>query len=243
MDDYGYGHAQRLAESGDMGWGTVLAFAVLGIAALIFIFGSFFTVEQQTVAVVERLGKFIGTAQPGLNFKLPIIDSASRRVTLRVQQLEVPVTTKTHDNTFVTMKIVVQYQVIADRVFDAAYKLANPATQITSYVEDVVRAQVPKLALDAVFSEKDTVANTVKTELVGAMAEYGFLIVKTLVVDIAPDAKVQDAMNDINAAQRLRVAANERGEAEKTLAVKRAEAEAESKRLQGEGTAQQRLAI
>lgn len=207
------------------------------------IFLSAYTVQQQTVAVVQRFGKYVRVASSGLNFKIPLIDHVAGRVGLRVNQLDVKIETKTEDNVFINMTISVQYAVLPDRVYDAFYKLINPKEQISSYIFDIVRAQVPKLKLDDVFENKDDIANAVKTELTQSMSDFGYHIVKALVTDIEPDLQVKAAMNEINAAQRLRVAAQEKGEAEKILMVKKAEAESESKRLQGEGIANQRKAI
>lgn len=219
---------------------------VLGIIALfllIALFSAIFTVEQQTAAVVERFGKFARVAGPGLNAKVPFIDRVAGRVNLRVQQLDVNVETKTLDNVFVHTLVSVQYVVTRDKVYDAFYKLDAPTIQITAYVFDTVRARVPKIELDDVFERKDEVADAVKGELSEVMDTFGYTIVKALVTDIDPDKKVKEAMNEINAAKRMREAASERGEADKILKVKAAEAEAESKALQGRGIADQRKAI
>ncbi len=206
-------------------------------------FGLFYTVTQQTNAVVERFGKFKKVARPGLGFKIPIVDQIAGRISLRVRQLDVKVETKTKDNVFVFVIVSVQYFVIPDKVVDAFYKLQNAEAQITSYVYDVVRARVPSITLDNVFETKDDIAQAVKLELEQIMDDFGYGIVKTLVTDIDPDANVKASMNQINAAQRLRVAAVEEAEAEKIRVVKAAEAEAESKALQGKGIADQRTAI
>ena len=203
----------------------------------------FFIVQQQTAALIHRFGKFIRIADPGLNFKLPLIERVAGRVNLRVRQLDVDVETKTEDNVFVKVIVSVQYYVLKDKIYDAFYKLDDPATQIRSFVFDVVRARVPRIKLDDVFEKKDEIATVVKDELAQVMDDFGYGIVKALVTDIDPDAKVKIAMNEINAAQRLRVAAAEKGEAEKILQVKAAEAEAESKALSGKGIADQRRAI
>lgn len=206
-------------------------------------FWSIFTVQQQTVVVIQRFGRFRRMVQSGLHIKIPLIDRVAGRVSLRINQLDVKIETKTEDNVFVNVTVSVQYTVLPEKVYDAFYKLYNAREQISSYVFDIVRAQVPKLKLDNVFENKDEIANAIRTELTQSMTEFGYQIVKTLVTDIDPDKLVKQAMNEINAAQRLRVAAQEKGEAEKILMVKRAEAEAESKRLQGEGIANQRKAI
>lgn len=153
------------------------------------------------------------------------------------------VETKTEDNVFVKLRISVQFQVIADSVFNAYYRLDDPGTQINAFIFDVVRAEVPKMCLDDVFVKKDDVANAIRNELQGAMKEYGYDIVKALVTDIDPDSDVKSAMNRINAAERNKKAAEYEGDAEKIVMVKKAEAEAESKKLQGEGIANQRRAI
>ena len=164
-------------------------------------------------------------------------------MSLRIQQLDVVVETKTKDDVFVKLKVSVQFKVIKDKVYDAFYKLDNPADQITSFIFDVVRAEVPKLILDDVFIKKDDVAIAVKSEIQEAMTEYGFQIIKTLVTDIDPDAQVKESMNRINASEREKVAAQFEGEAQKILIVEKAKAEAESKRLQGQGIADQRREI
>jgi regulator of protease activity HflC (stomatin/prohibitin superfamily) len=216
---------------------------LIGSLVLITLFSCAFTVEQQTEAVVERFGKFSRIAGPGLNFKLPFVERIARRLSLRIQQITVSVGTLTADKVSVDLGISVQYHVLEEKVFEACYKLNNHIAQINSFVFDVVRATVPKMKLDDVFEKKDNIAVQVKTELSDIMEQFGYGIVKALVTDIDPDTKVRDAMNQINEAQRLRVAATERGEAEKILKVKAAEAEAKSTELQGVGMANQRKAL
>jgi len=215
------------------------------IVVLFLLVFTFFTVKQQTAAIVERFGKFTRVAGPGLNLKIPFIDKISGRISLRVQQLDVEVETKTKDNVFVRMTISVQFYVEEnrDKIRSAYYKLNRPREQITAYIFDVVRAEVPKLILDEVFVKKDDIADAVKSELDETIEEYGYSIVRALVTDIDPDAKVKESMNRINAAERLRVAAEQEGEADKILVVKAAEAEAEAKKLSGKGIADQRKAI
>jgi regulator of protease activity HflC (stomatin/prohibitin superfamily) len=203
----------------------------------------FFTVQQQTAAIVQSMGKFDRIAEPGLHLKIPLIEKVAGTINLRVRQLDVEVETKTHDNVFVRVVVSVQYFVLPDKVYDAFYKLDDPVNQIKAFVFDVVRARVPKIDLDDVFEKKDEIASAVKTELSQMMDDFGYGIVKTLVTDIDPDAKVKEAMNEINAAQRMRVAASEKGEAEKIIQVKAAEADAEAKALSGKGIADQRRAI
>ena len=207
------------------------------------LFGTIFIVKQQSAAIVERFGKFVSVRHSGLQIKIPIVDSVAGRLSLRIQQLDVVVETKTKDDVFVKVKVSVQYKVIKDKVYDAFYKLDFPQDQITSYVFDVVRAEVPKMILDDVFEKKDDIAIAVKGELNEAMKNYGFDIIKTLVTDIDPDAQVKESMNRINASEREKVAAQFEGDAQRILIVERAKAEAESKRLQGQGIADQRREI
>ena len=216
---------------------------IILLTLLALIFGTFFIVKQQSAAVVERFGKFLSVRHSGLQIKIPLVDNVTGRLSLRIQQLDVVVETKTKDDVFVKIKVSVQYKVIKDKVYDAFYKLDYPQDQITSYVFDVVRAEVPKMILDDVFEKKDDVAVAVKTELNDAMLNYGFDIIKTLVTDIDPDAQVKDSMNRINASEREKVAAQFEGDAQRILIVERAKAEAESKRLQGQGIADQRREI
>ena len=205
--------------------------------------GLFFIVKQQTAVILERLGKFQAVRLAGFHLKIPFIDTIAGRLSLKIQQLDVIVETKTKDDVFVKLKISVQYVVIKDKVYEAFYKLDNPMSQITSYVFDVVRAEVPKLRLDDVFEKKDDIAIAVKGELQEAMNEYGYDIIKTLVTDIDPDTEVKQAMNRINAAERDKVSAQYQGDAQRILIVEKAKAEAESKRLQGQGIADQRREI
>lgn len=218
-------------------------YALGAILFLVVLFGSVFTIEQQTIGVVQRFGKFLKLANPGLNFKLPIIDQVVHEVSLRVEQLDVDVETKTQDDVTVHIKTSVQYKVLAADVHDAYYKLSDHKPQIEAYVYDAVRSKAPNMLLDQVFENKDVIADAVKSELTDAMKEFGYTIVKALVTDVDPDEKVKKAMNDINAAQRHQTAAKAKGEADKILVVKAAEAEAESKALQGKGIAEERKAI
>ena len=220
----------------------MLLIPFLFIGAII-IFASFFIVKQQTAVIVERFGKFINIRQSGLQFKIPLVDRIAGKLSLKITQLDVMVETKTKDDVFVRLKISVQYKVIKEKVYDAFYKLDYPHDQITSYVFDVVRAEVPKMKLDDVFLRKDDIAIAVKRELNEAMIEYGYDIIKTLVTDIDPDAQVKEAMNRINASEREKVAAQYEGDAQRILIVEKAKAEAESKRLQGQGIADQRREI
>ncbi len=212
------------------------------LVLLIVILG-FFVVKQQTTAIVERFGKFLSIRQSGLQFKIPFIDKIAGRVSLKIQQLDVIVETKTKDDVFVQLKISVQFQILREKVYDAFYKLQNPHDQITAYIFDTVRAEVPKMKLDDVFEKKDDIAQAIQRELKESMLDYGYDIVKALVTDIDPDSQVKEAMNRINAAEREKLAAQFEGDAQRILIVERAKAEAESKRLQGQGIADQRREI
>jgi regulator of protease activity HflC (stomatin/prohibitin superfamily) len=232
-----------LLEGEQMGPFYFILVVVLALLVLYTVFGSFFTVSTAEVAIITRFGKFLRIAEPGLNWKSPFFDSVAGMVSLRVNQLTLTMETKTKDNVFVTIPISVQNRVRPEKVYDAYYKLSDPDAQIKSYVEQVILGHVPGMTLDEVFASQSSIAAAVKQELDADMAGFGYEIVNVLVTDIVPDAKVKSAMNDINAAQREQVAANARGEAEKILVVKKAEAEAESKALQGQGIANQRRAI
>jgi len=216
---------------------------VFAFLALVTLFASFFTVKQATAAIVERLGKFHSVRHAGLHLKIPYLDQITTRMNLRIQQLDVIIDTQTNDNVFVKMKVSVQYMVIKDLVADAYYKLENPHQQITAFVFDVVRAEVPKLKLDDVFVRKDDIAIAVKQELQEYMQSYGYEIIKALVTDIDPDEQVKHAMNRINAAEREKTAALYESEAQRIRIVAVAKAEAESKKLQGQGIADQRREI
>jgi regulator of protease activity HflC (stomatin/prohibitin superfamily) len=206
---------------------------------------SAFQVSQQTVSIVERFGKFVKIADAGINFKIPFIDQIVTTQSLRIQQLDVRVSTKTKDNVFVDIVVSAQYRILNDKnqIYKSYYELEDVKEQINSYLFDVVRAEVPKMKLDEVFEKKDEIANAIKVELSEAIDGFGYEIVKTLVTDIDVDDRIIQAMNEIVASEREKLAAIEKAEAEKILMVKRAEAEAESKKLQGQGIANQRIAI
>lgn len=216
---------------------------LVGFFAVVFVFSAVFIVKQQTAAVIERFGRFQSIRQSGLQLRIPIVDRIAGRLSLKIQQLDVIVETKTKDDVFVKLKVSVQYMVIKNKVYEAFYKLDYPHDQITSYVFDVVRAEVPKMRLDDVFERKDDIAIAVKSELNDAMINYGYDIIKTLVTDIDPDEQVKHAMNRINASEREKIAAQYEGDAARILIVEKAKAEAESKRLQGQGIADQRREI
>jgi regulator of protease activity HflC (stomatin/prohibitin superfamily) len=222
---------------------SILTTAAIVIGSLAFVRSGWVIVRQQQAAVIERLGKFQRIADPGFHIKVPFIDKVSGRVNLKIQQLDVKVETKTLDNVFVMLKVSVQYHALKSKIYDAFYELDDPHRQITSYVFDVVRAEVPKLKLDEVFARKDDIAVAIKAELAEAMDGYGYGIVKALVTDIDPDHEVKISMNRINAAEREKLAAKYEAEAERIKIVAIAQAEAESKKLQGQGIADQRREI
>src|SRR6267378_4360078 len=219
-------------------FGVIFLLLVLGA-----VLGSFFTVQTAEVAIVQRLGKFARVAGPGLNWKTPFIENVVRRMSMKVLQFDVQVETKTQDNVFVQIPVSIQYKVLPEGVESAFYKLSDPVKQIESMVYNVVLGHVPRMKLDDTFLNQADIASDLRDSLDGSMKEYGYSIVKVLISDIVPDTKVKAAMNDINAAQREREATVSRAETNKLLLVKQAEAEAESKRLQGEGIANQRKAI
>lgn len=222
---------------------TFITYGVLGAIGLILIIKSIILVDEKTVYVIQRLGKFNRMASAGLGFIIPFIDRKAGVINLRVQQLDVDVETKTHDDVFVHIRVSVQFQVMSNKLHDSFYALDNARHQIASYVFDDVRAEVPKMELDDVFAKKEEIAIAVRQNLGDSMDDYGYKIIKALITDIDPDAHVKESMNRINAAKRDKEATMEEAEASKIRIVKAAEADAESKRLSGEGIAQQRLEI
>ncbi|MGU7955692.1 SPFH domain-containing protein [Streptococcus suis] len=222
----------------------IVSFLFVVLLALVLVVSGLYVVKQQTVAIVERFGKYQKTSTSGINFKIPFgVDIIAARIQLRMLQSEIVVETKTQDNVFVTMNVATQYRVNENNVTDAYYKLMHPEAQIKSYIEDALRSSVPKLTLDELFEKKDEIALEVQKQVAEEMSTYGYVIVKTLITKVEPDAEVKQSMNEINAAQRKRVAAQELAEADKIKIVTAAEAEAEKDRLHGVGIAQQRKAI
>jgi len=213
------------------------------VAFLFLLLSTVKMVKERSALVVERFGKYNRILHSGLNFLVPVLDKVSRRINLKIQQMNVHVETKTKDNVFIKLQASVHVQVMSNKVKEACYELDDPYAQISSYIFDVVRAEVPKLDLDDVFVRKDDIANAVKAELSENMEIYGYRIIQTLITDIDPDGLVKESMNRINAARRNKEALSEDAEGRKIAKIKDAEAEKESKRLQGEGVAEQRLAI
>ena len=127
---------------------------IIIFVVLVLLASGLFIVKQQTAAIIERFGKFVGIRQPGLHLKIPLVDKIAGRMSLKILQLDVIVETKTKDDVFVKLKVSVQYKVVTTSVYDAFYKLDYPQDQITSYVFDVIRAEVPKMKLDDVFEKK-----------------------------------------------------------------------------------------
>jgi len=221
----------------------LIPLAVGVVILLLLLIKSIIIVPEKKIYVIQRLGKFKRMASPGLGFIIPFIDQKAGIINMRVQQLDVDVETKTRDDVFVHLRVSVQFQVMSDKIFDAHYALDNHRHQIASYIFDDVRAEVPKMELDDVFAKKEDIAQAVRQNLADSMDDYGYSIVKALITDIDPDANVKESMNRINAAKRDKEATMEKAEANKITVVKAAEADAESKRLSGEGIAQQRLEI
>src|SRR6202046_5564221 len=246
MVDFGlllYARLQRYAHIMEsLNIGLLVFLFVIAIVALVTILKTLFTVRTYTAGVVERFGKFNRIVRPGLHVLIPYAERVYF-VDLQVKQAQFSVETKTHDNVFVQIPVSVQYQILDDKIYDAFYKLSAPQKQIESFVFNSILGHVPKLSLDETFEQQSGISIAVKTELDTTMSSFGYNILNALVTDIVPDAQVKDAMNDINAAQRAQVAAQARGEADKILKVKQAEAEAESKALQGKGIAAERQAI
>lgn len=222
----------------------IISVILLGLLALGTLLSTLYVVRQQSVAIIERFGRYQKTATSGIHVRMPFgIDNIAARVQLRLLQTEIIVETKTKDNVFVTLNVATQYRVNEQNVTDAYYKLMHPEAQIKSYIEDALRSSVPKLTLDELFEKKDEIALEVQHQVAEEMSTYGYIIVKTLITKVEPDAEVKQSMNEINAAQRKRVAAQELAEADKIKIVTAAEAEAEKDRLHGVGIAQQRKAI
>ena len=222
----------------------LIVLAIFLIIILSVVASTLYVVRQQTVVIIERFGKYQTTSGSGMHVRLPFgIDKIAARIQLRLLQSEIVVETKTKDNVFVTLNVATQYRVNEQNVTDAYYKLMRPEAQIKSYIEDALRSSVPKLTLDELFEKKDEIALEVQHQVAEEMSTYGYIIVKTLITKLEPDAEVKQSMNEINAAQRKRVAAQELANADKIKIVTAAEAEAEKDHLHGVGIAQQRKAI
>ncbi len=215
----------------------------LAILVLVLVFMGAFTVGQQEAVIVQRLGKFQKVARAGLHFIIPFVDIRVGRVNLRIRELDIPGQFKTRDNVFVDIMIRVQYSILPERVADAYYKLTAPEQQITAFVLNTVRGEVAKMELREIFEHQDSVGDAVNQQLSLRMAEFGFEIHNSLVNEIQPASEVVRSLNAVMASENAKKAAQNEGEAHKLKTVLQAEADAEAKRLQGEGIAKQREAI
>jgi len=222
----------------------VMSLAIIGGIILAIIFSSFFVVQQQEIGIVERLGKFNRIKRAGFHLKIPIIERIKKQ-SLKVQQLNVNVESKTSDNVFVTVQVSVQYKVPDDddKIYKSVYELTEPEEQMKSYIFDIVRAEVPRLSIDEIFNEKSKIAMAIKKGVGKSIEDYGYIILEALITDIKVDERIQQAMNDIVASEREKIAVIQRSEAKKIEMIKAAEAEAEAKKLQGTGIANQREEI
>jgi regulator of protease activity HflC (stomatin/prohibitin superfamily) len=203
-------------------------------------------VPQDEVAVWECLGEFKGIVQPGLHllgFDVCGMCISTRSISTRVNQQITICETKTKDNVFVRVDCAVQCEPKKDKIKDAIYKLRSPVDQIDSYVGDVVRARIPQMNLDDVFINKDAIAEAVEDVLEAKMDDFGFTIIEALLINVEPDARVKQSMNAMETAKRTRIAQQTKAEADKYVLIQAAQAEAESKALQGQGIARQRAAI
>ena len=199
-----------------------------------------FSTQTGSVKIIERFGRFKEIARPGLGCLICpcfCVDAVAGSVSMRVQQVDVRCETKTRDNVFVGVEVSVQFKVIKDKIKESFYELSDIKHQIRSYIFDVIRSEVPKVKLDDLFLLKEKLAEQIKNGVGEAMNKFGFEILATPITDIDPDPGVKAAMNEINKQERLKKAANDKGEAHKILLVKQAEAEAQKIRIEAEADA------
>lgn len=212
---------------------------------------SLFIVPQQKAVIIERLGKFNRVTGAGLRVKIPLIEVIAARVDLRTRQEEFAIDAKTRDNVTVTMAIAAQYRVSTapgatpqqSGIYRSYYMLANPVSQMRSYLIDALRSSVPQYTLDEVFDKKDAIASDVNRTVSDLMVDYGYDVVSTLITSIDLPADVEQSMNRINSAQREKEAAQSLAEAERIKVVTEARARAEAMEQAGRGIAAQRKAI
>jgi regulator of protease activity HflC (stomatin/prohibitin superfamily) len=215
---------------------------ILVLFVLVVLAGMSFTVQSGNAAVVERFGKFNRVGHAGLNLKLPFIERKFE-ISLKVQQVDLKMETKTKDNVFVAIPVSVQYSISPLKIFEAVYTMANPKGQMESIVNNILLGHIPSMEFDEVYSSQPQIAMWVKSELDKEMAPVGYTINRVLVTDIVPSAAVRDAMDNINIANRNQVSAKAQGEADRIKVVAAANAQAEAKQLQGQGIANERIAI
>ncbi|KEG07108.1 hypersensitive-induced response protein 1-like [Trypanosoma grayi] len=200
------------------------------------------TVGQSEVAVLETCGRFNTIAGPGCHCVLPWTYKAGT-LSMRLREHHFMIRSKTKDNVFVTLKLTINVQVVPDRVDAAFYGLEEPLSIIQSYVENSVEAKIPLYNLEALFIERGTISQQLKNETDAIMEVYGWDIVSALITEIDPGDEMTEAINSIQKYQRLRVAAVDEAETKKMQRVRAAEALCESRRLAGQGLAEQRKAI
>ena len=211
----------------------------------------FYVVKQQHAVIIERLGRFHRIVGAGFHAKIPFVDRKAATVSLRTMKNGFNIDVKTEDNVTIGLEISAQYHVSYERgnspqesgVYKSYYMLQQPVAQMRDFITDALRSSIPVYTLDEVFAKKDDIAKDVNATVSEQMAAYGFTLVSTLITKIALPAEVEDSMNQINAAQRTKAAAQDLAEADRIRRVTEAVAEAEAMEKAGEGIANQRKAI
>lgn len=211
----------------------------------------FYVVKQQHAVIIERLGRFHRIVGAGFHAKIPFVDRKAATVSLRTMKNGFNIDVKTEDNVTIGLEISAQYHVSYERgnspqesgVYKSYYMLQQPVAQMRDFITDALRSSIPVYTLDEVFAKKDDIAKDVNATVSEQMDAYGFTLVSTLITKIALPAEVEDSMNQINAAQRTKAAAQDLAEADRIRRVTEAVAEAEAMEKAGEGIANQRKAI
>ena len=234
------------AALGSILWILFLLFVVFALTGNIF-----FVVKQQHAVIIERLGKFNKIVGAGFHAKIPFVDRKAATVSLRTMKNGFDIDVKTEDNVTIGLEVSAQYHVSYELgstpeqsgVYKSYYMLQQPVAQMRDFITDALRSSIPVYTLDEVFAKKDDIAKDVNATVSEQMDAYGFTLVSTLITKIALPHEVEDSMNQINAAQRTKAAAQDLAEADRIRRVTEAKAEAEAMEKAGEGIANQRKAI
>ncbi|MDD5770294.1 MAG: SPFH domain-containing protein [Candidatus Gracilibacteria bacterium] len=206
-------------------------------------------VTPQTIKTVEFLGRFTRILRPGLNIIIPIIE-ITRHQDLFRKNFAVEVDGITSDNVTVYVGLNVVFFVQDDKndttdgsIYKSVYSINDPRTLMASTIDEQLRAMVSTFGHKEIFNKREEIGQSIEENLREKLSQFGYTLDSIQVRSIKLEANVTAAMNKVVESSKLKEAAQNEGEAEKIMQVKRAEADKEAKILIGQGMAGQRMEI
>ncbi len=200
-------------------------------------------VKQQTAYTVETFGKFSRVIYPGINIVIPLVENTARKINLSTMNLDFSILAITFDKVNISIDCTLIYKVIYQKVYQATYSLENPTASIKALVENTIRAFVATQTHEQTIQSRDEMTNFLMTHLTQKLEAFGFAIDSFQVRDIILPREITEAMSRVISSKRNQEAAFNEAQGKYILAVKEAEAQKETRRLQGEGLAAERDAI